>query len=204
LIQQSRAQIKQLASYQDTDAKLKDTQQKSLAKKLMDVAKEFQNIQRSARSNYKNQMERQYRIARPNASEDEVRQAMENPSGRVFQQTILTAGMAEQRRALEEVQNRNNEIQKLEKSIGELVQLFQDMELLLDNQQVLVNSIEVHVDNTFEHMEAGSKQLTSAIEHAKSARKRKWCIFIFVLILLAIVGVLLYLFVFRHKGDNKK
>ncbi len=193
LIQETRGKIKSL-SKANQDARVKETQQKLLAKNLVTAAKEFQAIQQDAKRQYKTQMERQYRIARPNATNDEIQYAIEHTDGQFFQQELMSARVGEQKRALQEVQQRNNDILKIEQSVNELFNMFQEMEMLLENQQGMVDAIEQHVDNTVDHMEQGSKQLTTAIVHAKSARRKKWFLFICCIIVLIILGVLAYLY----------
>jgi syntaxin 1B/2/3 len=71
-------------------------------------------------------------IARPDASRADIDKAIDSRSGPVFAQEMLSSRIGEQRRALQEVQGRHEELRKMEKSIEELAQLFQDMQLLLE------------------------------------------------------------------------
>lgn len=202
LIRHTQGKIKGLSQIPGESARVKDNQQKQLAKKLMDIVREFQSVQQDAKKGYRSQMERQYKIARPHASPDEVAEAVDNPNGHVFQQEIMSSRIGEQRRLLEDVRSRNNDIQKIEQSIEEVFQLFQDMQMLLDNQQVLVDSIDQHVDDTVAHLEEGGKQLTSAIEHAKSARRKKWILVFIILIILIIIGIVVYIYVIKPMLDK--
>ncbi|KAJ3406512.1 Plasma membrane t-SNARE, secretory vesicle fusion [Chytridiales sp. JEL 0842] len=133
-------------------------QQSSVAKKLMAVAEDYQNCQMGFKQRYKARMEREIRIAQPNATEAEIKRAVENPrNGSAFAQQLMSSRSAQQRRILEDVQDRHKELLKLEQSINEIFSLFQEMQLLLDTQQEMINTIEANVENTVAYVEEGSK-----------------------------------------------
>lgn len=133
LIQKTRAQIKALSSIQTSDKVANQQQQKALARKLMEVAKEYQSLQQSAKKGYKENLKRQYKIAKPYASDAEIEQVVESgQAGSVFQQELLSSRVNEQRRVLQDVQNRQQDLEKIEKSIVELFNLMQDMQMLLE------------------------------------------------------------------------
>ncbi|KAJ3218719.1 Plasma membrane t-SNARE, secretory vesicle fusion [Clydaea vesicula] len=172
---------------------MKLTEQKSLARKLIEVAKEYQNIQQSAKTQYRGQLERQFKIAKPNATREEITEALDNNSGgNVFQQQILSSRVTDQRRILDQVQNRQQELNKIEQSLVELFQLMQDMQMMLENQQTMIDQIETNIEDSSTAIEYGSKELTKATDNARSARKKKWIIFFCVLILLIIVGLVVW------------
>ncbi|KND04854.1 uncharacterized protein SPPG_00554 [Spizellomyces punctatus DAOM BR117] len=204
LIQDTRQRIRNLSTESarsNNDAKVQSQQQKSLASRLMSVARDFQSVQQNAKQGYRSQMARQYKIARPEATSAEVEEAIDSTNGPIFQQEILSSRIGEQRSALEAVQNRHEELVKIERSITELFTLFQEMQALLDTQQEQINTIEQHVDDTDTRIADGSAQMTKAIRSAKSARKMKWIIFTIILIVLIVIALVLY-FQLRPKGGN--
>jgi syntaxin 1B/2/3 len=131
------------------------------------------SIKQAAKSQYRTQLERQFRIAKPNASSQEVRQAL-NSDGNVFQQQILSSRVGDQRRMLQEVQNRQHDLEKIEQSLVELFELMQEMQMILEQQQSFVNTIETNLDETAVNIEMGSTELTRATETSRSSRKKKW------------------------------
>ncbi|KAJ3284485.1 Plasma membrane t-SNARE, secretory vesicle fusion [Borealophlyctis nickersoniae] len=204
LVQSTRRQIKQLASLRSTnagDARVRQTQQKALAKKLMQAAQEYQGVQQNAKSAYRNQMARQYAIARPTASQQEIDNAIDSASGPVFQQEIMTSRIGEQRRALEAVRTRHEELQRIEQSITELFNLFQEMQELLDSQQVMIDHIEDHVEQADEAVASGSQQMTKAVSHARSARRTKIIIFVIILIVLIVLAAVIYFAVVKPRQN---
>jgi syntaxin 1B/2/3 len=131
LIQEARNSLKSLANAPGGDPTVKQIQQKALARKLMDAAREYQTVQQAAKQQYRTQLERQFRIAKPNASSQEVRQAM-NSDVNVFQQQILSSRVGDQRRMLQEVENRQHDLEKIEQSLIELFELMQEMQMILE------------------------------------------------------------------------
>ena len=185
-----RTRIKHLSSIQHENKRVREIHQKALAKSLYDIATEFQNIQQEAREEKEKEMRRQYRIARPNASEDEIETALDQPY-KIFQE-IMISKTTEERRVLEAVQSRNKELLDIERSIHELGQLFEDMSILIDSQQVMIDRIDHHIVESMEDVEKGGKELTGAIQYAKRSRRKKMCLCICLLIVLVaiVLGVL--------------
>ncbi|KAI9092348.1 t-SNARE [Phlyctochytrium arcticum] len=201
LIQQLRTQIKRITSQTQSapqsDVPIRQQQQQGLAKRLMEVAQDYQKVQSKSKDRYRQRMEREIRIARPDATPQEVEQALDSQSGSVFSQQLLSSRIGAQRQALNEVQNRHVEIQRIEQSINELFNLFQEMQDLLEQQQETINAIETHVENTNVYIEDGNKEMTQAIVHRKSSRKTAWWICGCVIVLLIIAAVIVYFQVIR-------
>lgn len=78
------------------------------------------------------------------------------------------------RSALNEVQNRHNEIQKIEKTLIELAQLFQDMEQLVVEQEPMVDQIDNRGQEIVENTSKANEELGGAVKSARSARRKKW------------------------------
>ncbi|KAI8822496.1 t-SNARE [Fimicolochytrium jonesii] len=209
LIQETRTRIKQLSAIpasSQADAQIQARQQKALANKLMTIARDFQNVQQEAKTAYKGQMARQYKIAKPNATQDQIDDALNGDGGPIFQQELLSSRIGAQRQALEAVQNRHEELAKIERSITELFTLFQDMQALLDAQQEQIVTIEQHVETTHTNVEGGGRELTKAVRSAKSARKLKRilaCVLLIILIAV-VLGLLAHFGVFDKKNNDSQ
>ena len=122
------------------------------------------------------QMARQYRIVRPDASEAEVRGAVEDTSNQqVFSQALLQSDRRGQSRsALSAVQNRHEAIKKIERQMVELAELFQDMNALVVQQEEAVVNIETKGEEVVEHLDKGTQHMGKAVTSARNARKWKW------------------------------
>ncbi|TPX57188.1 hypothetical protein SpCBS45565_g08262 [Spizellomyces sp. 'palustris'] len=207
LIQSLRATVKKMAAgtknASQADAGIRQQQQAGLAKRLMEVAQEYQDIQMKSKQKYRQRMEREIRIARPDATPGEIERALDSNTGSVFSQQLLSSRVGAQRAALAEVQNRHEEIHRIEQSINELFTLFQEMQAMLEQQQETINAIETHVENTHVYIEDGNKEMTQAIVHRKSSRKTAWWICACVLVLLIIIAVVVYIYVVKPALDAK-
>jgi len=180
------------------DTQIRRTQHSALTKKFIDAVGHFQNVEREYRQKYRQKMEKQYRIANPQATEQEIQNAVNDESaGQVFaQQVMQTSRTGEAKKVLREVQERHEDIKKIEKTILELNALFQEMSLLVNNQQTIIDNIEQHVEGIVDHVDEAGKQLDTAIQHRRSSRAKLWCIcFCVVLIIIAIVLIIYFLVV---------
>lgn len=74
-------------------------QQSSAARRLMDVARKYEEIQERYKLKYKQRIARELKIARPDATEKDIDQAVSH-GGAVFAQQMLSGRVAEQQEAL--------------------------------------------------------------------------------------------------------
>ena len=72
-------------------------------------------------------------LARPDASDNDVSRMLEDSrQGSAFAQEMLSSRVVSQRRVLQEVESRQQEMRKMEQSIEELAILFTDLQVLLE------------------------------------------------------------------------
>lgn len=145
-------------------------------RKLKAAINQYQNVESDYRKKLQAQMARQYRIVRPEASESEVREAVEDTSSQqVFSQALLQSDRRGQsRQALNAVENRHAAIQKIEGQMIELAQLFQDMEALVVQQEDAVTVIEQKGEEVQENLDKGTEQIGVAIKSARARNRKKW------------------------------
>ncbi|KAG0645661.1 sso2 [Hyphodiscus hymeniophilus] len=177
-------------------------------RQLKDAIEAYRIIDRDYRNKLRDQMARQYRIVRPEATEAEVREAVEDKDNQqVFSQALLHSDRRGQSRsALSAVQNRHEAIQKIEQQMIELSELFADMDRLVVQQEAAVVNIEMKGEEVVENMDKGTQEIGVAIKSARNARKWKWwCLGICVLIVIIIVIVILiYKFVIQNNNSGGK
>lgn len=145
-------------------------------RRLKQAIQQYQSVESSFRKKTQDQMARQYRIVRPDASESEVRTAVEDTSGgQVFSQALMQSDRRGQARAaLTAVQDRHVALQKIEQQMIELAQLFQDMDTLIMQQDVAVTQIEQKAEEVVENLDKGNEEIGTAIVTARKTRKKKW------------------------------
>ncbi|EPZ31583.1 Syntaxin/epimorphin domain-containing protein [Rozella allomycis CSF55] len=182
----------------NANLRIRTNQVAQLSKKFMDVMRNYQQVQTENKQKHIQQLERQYKIVRPDATQEELEKLREQQGSSLMSQQIFTiTNVDDARELLDDMQERHNEIMVLEKSMLELHQLFMDISLLIDQQGDMINTIESQVEQATEYTSNAVVQLKSAVEHQKSVRKKKWYLLIFFLIILAIGGVLLWFYVIQ-------
>ncbi|KAI1422592.1 t-SNARE [Xylaria sp. FL1777] len=175
--------------------------------RLKDAIRAYQQVESSFRKKTEEQMARQYRIVRPEATEEEVRAAVtDQTGGQVFQQALMQSNRRGQAQAvLNAVQDRHAQLQKIEQQMIELAQLFQDMDTLVMQQDVSVTNIEQKGEEVVDNLERGNVEIGTAVKTARATRKKKWiCFGVVVAIIVILVAILVGYFVTHPIGGNKK
>lgn len=168
-------------------------QAESCRKRFLEIIQEYRVVESNNREQTKVQAERQYRIIKPDATEDEVRAAVDDGnSQQYFQQALMQSNRrGEARTVLNEVQVRHRELLKLEKTMAELTQLFHDMEEMIIEQDQPIQQIDEQIHTAQHDIEQGVGHTNKAVTSAKKARKKKiWCLVI-CLIIIAILAIVL-------------
>lgn len=187
-IKNVQTQAAQLGSQQKID------QAESARNKFLEHIQKYRLSESNSREQTRVQAERQYRIVKPDATDEEVRAVVEDGSAnqQIFQQALMQLNRrGEARTVLNEVQVRHRELLKLEKTMAELTQLFHDMEELVIEQDQPIQQIEQQVHDAQHDIEQGVGHTQKAVVSAKKARRKKlWCFFIILLIVVILALVL--------------
>lgn len=186
----------------NSDANIRRSQVAKLKKNFMDSILRYQDVERTYQQKYRQRMERQIKIVKPNATQDEINDMIDaDEQSPIFAQSLMQQQRSGQARAvLTEVQNRHDDMKKIEKTIIELQQLFMDMQMLVEQQGEHLNTIVENADTTVAELERGNKHVDSAIKKARATRAKKWGCFFLTIILLVVIAILIWWFAFNHKG----
>jgi syntaxin 1B/2/3 len=170
------ARIKNLKQQPESSSPRNAPQLGKVDRKLKSTIHQYQNIESGFRSKLQNQMARQYKIVRPDASDAEVLLAVEdNSDQQVFSQALLQSDLRGQsRQALRSVQNRHAAIQKIESQMMELAQLFQDMEALVVQQEDAVTLTAQNGEQVQDNLGKGTEQINLGIKSARARNRKKW------------------------------
>ncbi|KAH7155375.1 t-SNARE [Dactylonectria estremocensis] len=176
-------------------------------RRLKDAIRQYQSVESQFSKRTQEQMARQYRIVRPEASEQEIREAVEDTSGQqVFSNAMMRSDRQGQARAaLTAVQDRHVALAKIEQQMNELSQLFIDMDTLVVQQEAAVTQIEQKGEEVVENLDKGNEEIGVAVNTARKTRKKKWlCLGICVIIILIIVIiVVIYVMVIKPKNNKR-
>jgi syntaxin 1B/2/3 len=145
-------------------------------RRLKAAITQYQQVESQFRKRTQDQMARQYRIVRPDASEQEIQAAVEDTTGgQVFSQAMMQSDrQGRARAALSAVQDRHQALQKIEQQMIELAQLFQDMDTLVVQQEAAVTQIEQKGEEVVENLDKGNQEIGVAVNTARKTRKKKW------------------------------
>ncbi|KAJ3850952.1 syntaxin [Lentinula lateritia] len=180
------------------DGQIRKQQTALVKSKFVEAIQNYQNVEQQYRTRYKQRMERQFKIVKPDASPEEVKAVVNDDSGgQIFSQALLNSNRyGESRAAYREVQERHEDIKRIEKTLGELAQLFNDANETIQNIETTAATVE-------KDTEAGLNYTEKAVVSARAARKKRWICFIIILIILAIIGIVVGIEVAQHVNSNK-
>ncbi|PMB65182.1 Protein transport protein SSO2 [Beauveria bassiana] len=167
-------------------------------RRLKQAIQKYQQVESGFRKRTQDQMARQYRIVRPDASEQEVRAAVEDTSNnQVFSQVLMQSDrQGRARAALSAVQDRHNALVKIEQQI--------DMDTLVVQQEDPVTQIKKDSKKVVENIDKGTEEICAAVDTARKTRRRKWiCLGIFVAIIVVILIVVLAYFLISRTAREK-
>ncbi|KAI7880308.1 t-SNARE [Lichtheimia hyalospora FSU 10163] len=186
------------------DKPMRVTQHAALKKRFIETIQRYQDIERTYQQKYRQRVERQIRIVKPDATPDEIEQVLDSDEApQIFAQSLMQANRSGHANAvLSEVQTRHDDIKKIEKTILELHQLFLDMQMMIEQQGETLNKVEMATETTVVDLEQGNKEIGKAINYAKATRAKKWCCFVIAIIILVVVAILVWWFAFDHPGVN--
>ncbi|KAB5584980.1 SNARE domain-containing protein [Coniochaeta sp. 2T2.1] len=200
--------VRQIKSSPESQQPRNTAQVGRVDRRLKEAIRNYQQVESAFRKKTQDQMARQYRIVRPDASEQEVQAAVEDTSqgAQVFQQALMQSDRRGQARAvLSAVQDRHAAIQKIEQQMIELAQLFQDMDTLVVQQEEQVVQISQKGEEVVENLDKGNVELGGAVKSARGARKKKWiCLGICVAILVIVAIIVAVYVVVNNKNNNNK
>ncbi|KAL6891929.1 t-SNARE [Trichoderma evansii] len=172
------------------------------------VITKYQTVESEFQAAVKQQMGRQYRIVRPDASDAEVQAAVDDTgNGQIFSQALMQSDrQGRARAALSAVQDRHQELLKIEQQMTELFQLMQDLDTLVVQQDAAVVQIEQKGEEIVENLDKGNEEIAVAVTTARATRKKKWiCLGIVVaIIVIVVIIVLIYIFVVRGTNNKKR
>ena len=96
---------------------------------------------------------------------------------------------------LDSLTNRHSELQQLSKSIAEVSALMATLETMVSSQNDVIEDIYHHAEETRVDVEKGRMEMDEAVRKARSWRRKRWCVCIFLTTLI-IVSLLAVFFIY--------
>ncbi|KAH9934668.1 t-SNARE [Fomitopsis serialis] len=187
------------------DGQIRRQQTGLVKQKFVEAIQSYQSVEQQFRSKYKQRMERQFKIVKPDASPEEVRAVVnDDQGGQIFSQALMNSNRYGQAQsAYREVQERHEDIRRIEKTLTELAQLFNDMSVLVEQQEEQINVIETTAASVEKDTELGLNYTEKAVVSARAARKKRWICFGLLLIILIIVAIIIVVEVLKNQNTKK-
>ncbi|KAJ1834813.1 hypothetical protein LPJ63_001628 [Coemansia sp. RSA 2711] len=175
------------------------TRQQSLAKKFSELLQHYHQMEYQFSKRNRDRLARQYRIARPNATDEEVAAAIDNDqASQVFAQSVMSSSRQDAaRRVLRDVEERQADIKKIDQTISRLAEMFVEVSEMVNRQQEAIDTIESAVEDTHGHVESAQKEVKQAIVYRIKARKKIWIALLLLIIIIVIVVVIIYFTVIK-------
>ncbi|KAJ4325593.1 hypothetical protein N0V94_000548 [Neodidymelliopsis sp. IMI 364377] len=183
------ARVKKIKSKPESGQQRNAQQVGKVDRRLKATINKYQTLEADFRRDSQAAAERQYRIVRPDATEEEVREAVADPDAPIFQQALLNSDRRGQASStLRNVKERHEAIQNIERQMVELAQLFQDLDQIVQQQEPLVTNIEQKGEEIHDNVVQANTEIGGAIEKARSRNRKKWwCLLIVLLIIIVVV-----------------
>ncbi|EMR08637.1 hypothetical protein PNEG_03113 [Pneumocystis murina B123] len=181
-------------SAQTADLQVRLTQTSNIKKKFLESIQNYSKVENSFNQRYRQRLCRQIETVNPNMTQEEIHVALNDDQGmQIFSQALLRSNRhGEARIALQEVQERHQDIKKIEQTIMELAELFNEMNILIEQQDEPLQVISQQAETVYTNIEQGVQHQDKAIENIRAARrKRCYCFGLVVLILIAITIVII-------------
>jgi len=148
------------------------------------------------RSFIKKKIARQVKIVQPDISQEDLDNITENADNAdgVIKMAMEKRANRNVVAAYNEALDKYKDVRKIETSLKEISEMMNDFVLLVGEQGELLDSISEHVKQAGEFVEQGNKQLEGAIKSQKETRKYQCCFIVFVLIIIAIIVLMIFVF----------
>jgi syntaxin 1B/2/3 len=168
--------VKGIRALRESTSPRNAPQVRNVQERLKRTRQMYLTLESEYERSLKADMARQYKIVRPQASEAEVREAVDDTSGgQIFSQALMQSSRRGQASsALHAVESRHQAIQKIERQMIELAQLFTDMEALVVQQEEAVALIEGKGEEVVVNLDRGNEELGKGVKSARAARRKKW------------------------------
>jgi len=170
----------------------------NLARRFMESLQRYQEIQMHFQKEQQDKIRRQYLIANPRATEEEIQRAIdETDSSPVFSQALMrNARSQDAKRMYNDVEERHRQVVNLARSIEQLHAMFLDMQTMIETQDHLVLHVSDNVKESRQATENAAQEMTEAVQHQKQARKKCAILTVCIIILLIVVVLIVLLYPF--------
>lgn len=162
-----------------------------ISRKLRTEIQGYQKVQSEFQRSLREQVRRRYEIANPNLPPEELERGVENVLLGQEQSFQISGSRTRQANdARQAALERSAAIRKIEQDMIELSRLYQEVGELVQQQEPAVEQINQGANDVVDNVQNANKQIGTAIDSARRARRWKWyALIIIILIIVIVVGV---------------
>lgn len=145
--------------------------QQTLEKRFIDVTRDLQEAKGTYRLRLRQNITRQVQIADPQATEDDIAEAIENGTAHdLIQRALNRSSLGHQafQDKADDVAEKSKDIKELEQSMLKLKEMFEELAQLIEMQSEQIDAIEVTIDEAADNVRIGGSSLCSLPVHLSS------------------------------------
>ncbi|XP_076042699.1 syntaxin-7-like isoform X2 [Oratosquilla oratoria] len=182
------------------DARIWKMQRERLTREFTEALNGFQAAQREAASKEKEALKRARADSDAHYFEDKTSTALLDLGGnsgggggggnrlqQQQQQQMQMQQQMEQEAEVHALQERETHIKQLESDIQDVNQIFKDLATMVHEQGETIDSIEANVESAQVHVARGGGEIRDALRYQNKARRKRVCLIIISVVVLAIV-----------------
>ena len=174
----------------DADYRIKTTMQATLMKQFQEAVADSEKAQSEFNDYAHEKISGQIRMIDENIDDDSIEKIIEDPTlAKALVESQLIGGHGDIIRMVNRIEDRLEDIKMLEQNIIIMHRMFLDLAVLVESQGDILNSIEDHVDKAKDYVIQGTQAIENAQEQLKSARWKKCCLLMIVLVIGIIIAV---------------
>ena len=165
---------------------------RSMCSQFLKVVGAFEDMQAMYRNKYKQQLQRQYLLVNPQATQNELDQlGHSSHTSLLLTQQVFKMDTLKAKKALNDMKERHEEILLIEKSIGEIQQMFTDIAMIVRQQGEMIIRVDEFLSQTSFDLEAANEALKKRIEREKKLQCQRLTLnSIGIIILLALLFII--------------
>lgn len=193
---------KQIASLESTSpatVRIRVARYTKLGNDFISIVTSLQKLRETHKALTADSIKRDILNANPHVSESHVQRALDDGDSTKLD-SLIQASDPRLRHQVEDLRLRNREIENLSKNIVELHQIFTDMSILIEGQQDLINDIEYNVHDVKASTKKAGDQLVVALDHQRSARKKRICIYTCIIAIILIIVAAIFFPIASQNG----
>jgi len=161
------------------DGQIRQQQTALVKSKFVEAIQNYQSVEQQYRTKYKQRMERQFRIVKPDATPEEVKAVVNDEhGGQIFSQALMNSHYTDSLAAYREVQERHEDIKRIERTLVELAKLFNELSTYVEQQDETIKNIAEETMKARDDTDAAAREVDKAVVSARAARKKTMDLFL--------------------------